>query len=185
MCIIFLKIIINKKFSNGSGSLYFISLVQSWVTDSVGSRHLLKGQKSYLNLMQIQLGSKGVNDPFLVPGQCFGAQLIILGLGKASNVAPCNGYFFKALHFVQADVSLIIKIFVVSLMHLEIIFENKFINNFLYRVSQVHSWVKESRRSRNLLKGFTPQKEFHLNPNKIQIGKCKCNWYYLMARPSR
>ena len=127
--------------------------------------------------MQIQLGSKGVNDPFLVPGQGFGAQLIILGPGKASNVAPCNGYFFIFIYFVQADVSLIIQIFVVyfNFMHLEIIFENKFINNSLYRVSQVHSWVKESWRSRNLLKGFTPQKEFHLNPNKIQIGKCKCN----------
>ena len=159
-----------------------------------------------MHLMQIQLGSKGVNDPFLVPGQGegrggegrggegrggegrggegrggeggegrggegFGAQLIILGSGKAFNVAPCNGYFFKrGLHFVQADVSLIIKKFLVYLMHLKIIFGNKFINNSLYLVSQVHSWVKESGRSRNLLKGITPQKELHLNPNKIQIG---------------
>ena len=83
---------------------------------------------------------------------------------------PAMAIFSRALHFVQVDVSLIIKIFVVYFMHLEIIFGNKFINNSLYRVSQVHSWVKESWRSRNLLKGFTPQKELHLNPNKIQIG---------------
>ena len=65
------------------------------LSGSVGSRHLLKGHKSYLNLMQIQLLSKGVNDPFLVPGQGFGAQLIISGHGKASNIAPGNGYFFQ------------------------------------------------------------------------------------------
>ena len=80
--------ITNKKFSNGS--LYFVSLVQSWQWRI----HAFAERTQILSQFKTNpaIGSKGVNALVLVPEQGFGTQPIILGPGKASNVAPCNGY---------------------------------------------------------------------------------------------